>query len=109
MKRKLPVILAILLVLFLAACTPDTPASHSVENAVENAVSQMFSLEEIKQIIFSHAKVKASDAWDVEVDLDTENGKLVYEISFDAGGYEFDYEIDASTGKVLRSEKERND
>lgn len=62
-----------------------------------------------KNAAFKHAKVKASDAWDVEVDLDTENGKLVYEVSFSAGGYEYDYDIDAYSGKVLRSEKERDD
>lgn len=58
---------------------------------------------------FKHANVKASDAWDVEVDLDTENGKQVYEVTFDAGGYEYDYDIDAYTGKVLRNEKEKGD
>lgn len=62
-----------------------------------------------KNAAFQHAGIKASDAWDVEVDLDTENGKLVYEVSFDAGGYDYDYEIDAYSGKVLRSEKERDD
>ncbi len=62
-----------------------------------------------KNAAFKHANVKSSDAWDVEVDLDTENGKLVYEVSFDASGYEYDYDIDAYTGKVLRSQKEKND
>ncbi len=62
-----------------------------------------------KSAAFKHANVKASDAWDVEVDLDTENGKLVYEVSFDAVGYEYDYDIDAYTGKVLRNEKEKSD
>ena len=62
-----------------------------------------------KNVAFKHANVKASDAWDVEVDLDTENGKLVYEVSFNAGGYDYDYDIDAYSGKVLRSEKERDD
>lgn len=62
-----------------------------------------------KNAAFKHAGVKASDAWDVDVDLDTENGKLVYEVSFDAGGYEYDYDIDAYTGKVLHSEKEKGD
>ena len=62
-----------------------------------------------KNAAFEHAKVKASDAWDVEVDLDTENGKLVYEVSFNAGGYDYDYDIDAYSGKVLRYEKELDD
>lgn len=62
-----------------------------------------------KNAAFKHAGVKASAAWDVEVDLDKENGKLVYEVSFEAGAYDYDYDIDAYTGKVIRHEKERND
>ena len=33
----------------------------------------------------------------------------VYELEFRAGGYEYDYEIDALTGKILKSEKEKDD
>ena len=62
-----------------------------------------------KNAAFKHAGVKSSAAWDVDVDLDTEQGKLVYEVSFDAGGYEYEYDIDAYSGKVLRSEKEKDD
>ncbi len=62
-----------------------------------------------KNAAFKHANVKASNAWDVEVDLDTEKGKLVYEVSFEAVGFEYNYDIDAYTGKVVRSEKEYSD
>ena len=32
---------------------------------------------------------------------------MVYEVEFLAGGYEYDYDIDAATGAVLKCEKER--
>lgn len=62
-----------------------------------------------KAAAFKHAKVKESQVTDLDVELDKENGKLVYEVSFDAGGYEYDYDIDAYTGKVLRHQKEKDD
>lgn len=59
-----------------------------------------------KAAALSHAGV--SDIRDYECELDYENGKAVYEISFKANGYEYDYEIDASNGAVLKCEKERD-
>lgn len=80
--------------------TETTPATTTQKKIGVNAA---------KNAAFEHAKVKASDAWDVEVDLDTENGKLVYEVSFNVDRYDYEYEIDAYSGKVLRSEKELDD
>ena len=33
----------------------------------------------------------------------------VYEIEFDSGKYEYEYEINADTGKVIKAEKEIRD
>ncbi len=64
--------------------------------------------EEAKNIALNHAGVKESNARDLEVERDQELGVTVYEVSFEAGGYEYDYEINAETGKILKSEKERD-
>ena len=37
---------------------------------------------------------------------DVENGKTVYEVEFESGLYDYEYDIDAVTGKVLKSKKE---
>ena len=67
------------------------------------------TLAQAKKIALDHAGVKQADARDLEAELDWENGKEIYEVSFEAGGYDYDYEIDAYSGKILRSEKERDD
>lgn len=41
------------------------------------------------------------------IEMDYEDGKMVYDIEFLAGGYEYEYDIDAATGAVLKAEKER--
>ena len=56
-----------------------------------------------------HAGVKAEDAYDLSVELDNEHGKAIYEAEFKSGGYEYEYEIDASTGDVLKFDKEFDD
>ena len=45
----------------------------------------------------------------MDIELDEEDGKLVYEVEFKAGGTEYDYEIDAATGTILQQEAERDD
>lgn len=43
-----------------------------------------------------------------EVELDEEHGRMVYEIEMKNGKYEYDIEIDAITGEVLKFNKERD-
>ena len=44
-----------------------------------------------------------------KVELDYEHGRKVYEITFFKGGYEYEYDIDAENGKVLKFEKDLDD
>jgi uncharacterized membrane protein YkoI len=39
--------------------------------------------------------------------LDIENGVKVYDVEFYFGGYEYEYEINAVTGKVIKAEKDK--
>ena len=40
------------------------------------------------------------------VELDYEHGRKVYEVSFYKGGFEYEFDIDAETGSVLKFEKD---
>ena len=62
-----------------------------------------------KSIALNHAGVSENQAYDMDIELDDEDGKLVYEIEFKSGNMEYDYEIDARTGAVLKHEVERDD
>ncbi len=44
-----------------------------------------------------------------EIKLDYKNGLAVYEVEFDTAEFEYDYEIDAVSGAVVKSKKEAND
>ncbi|MBR3817432.1 MAG: PepSY domain-containing protein [Clostridia bacterium] len=60
------------------------------------------------QIALSHAGLKKADVREFECELDYERGAKVYEVSFDYGRYDYEYEIDAVSGKILRNHKERD-
>ena len=59
-----------------------------------------------KSIALNHAGVSESKAYDMEIELDDEDGTLVYEVEFKFGGMEYSYEINAATGAILKHEAE---
>lgn len=75
------------------------------DDAQQTATASTVSRTEAKATALKHAGVAEKDARDLEVELD--DG--YYEVTFDSGGYEYDYKISAKTGKILTSEKERAD
>ena len=62
------------------------------------ANSSYIGVEKAKAIALKDAKV--SDVTFVKVKLDTEDGVKVYDVEFYKGNVEYDYEIDAITGKI---------
>ena len=62
-----------------------------------------------KSIALNHAGVSENQAYDMDIELDDEDGKLVYEIEFKSGGMEYSYEINAATGAILKHEAEIDD
>ena len=58
------------------------------------------------EIAFEHAKVSRSEAADYRSKLENEDDLWVYEIEFRVGKTEYEYEIDAQTGRIISAEKE---
>ena len=62
-----------------------------------------------KSIALNHAGVSEGKAYDMEIELDDEDGTLVYEVEFKSGNMEYSYEINAATGAILKHEAELDD
>ena len=87
------------------------PAAAPSNSGTSNSSTQTQYIGEnsAKQKAFSHAGVSSSNASNVVVKLDRDDGRTVYEIEFRSGIYEYDYEIDAANGNILKSEKDIDD
>lgn len=70
--------------------------------------SAYIGLDAAKSAALSHAGVSASDATFVEAEYDYDDGRMVYEVEFHVKGIEYDYEIDAQTGAVVKYKSEQN-
>ena len=64
--------------------------------------SNYIGVSKAKSIALNHAKITAYDNFEIE--LDDEDGIIVYEISFDVNDLEYEYKIDAKTGRIISSE-----
>lgn len=63
-------------------------------------------VEAAKSAAYAHAGVSAGDVVYVETDFDSEHGVMVYEVEFYAGNVEYEYDINALTGEVVKYEQE---
>ena len=84
-------------------------ARPSGQKPAPSGTAQDIGYAKAKSIALNHAGVSESKAYDMDIELDEEDGKLVYEVEFKSGGMEYDYEIDAATGTILQQEAEKDD
>ena len=84
-------------------------AETSTEQPTKPVLSGDIGHAKAKSIALNHAGVSETQAYDMDVELDDEDGKLVYEVEFKSGGMEYSYEIDAATGAILKHETELDD
>ena len=82
----------------------DGRVIESEKEAVKSSgTAYSVSADEARQKALSHAGV--TDPYEFEIDYDRDDNK--YEVEFKSGGYEYSYDINAATGEILKSEKER--
>lgn len=70
---------------------------------------QNITADKAQAIALEHAGIKESDALGLWVKQDWEDGRLIYEVEFRAGGIEYEYELLALDGTILKAERDRDD
>ena len=118
MKKPLFAVLliALLSITLLAGCagstTPpteaptDPPATEAPTEAPAPTELKRITAEEAEAIALKHAGVSAENVSRIRTEFDYDDGRAEYDIEFYAEGWEYDYEIHAQTGEILRSEAE---
>ena len=64
--------------------------------------------DQAKAAAFAHAGVSEGDVTKLKVDFDQGGGKAEYDIEFEVGHMEYEYEIDALTGGVISFEADQD-
>lgn len=138
MKKIISLILCLAFMLSLTACgrtindmTSDVESmGNSVVSGAESAIDKAGSeitgngkenngnssvdlmagitANDAKQAALKHAGLDESQVSNVDVDLDRDNGRLIYEVDFNSGNTEYDYDIDAETGEVISFDKSKD-
>lgn len=72
--------------------------------AADPNAGSYISAERARQIALDHAKVSDDDAVFLQTKLDREGSRICYDVEFYSGNTEYDYDIDASTGVILKWE-----
>lgn len=78
----------------------------AIQSSGQASDSAYIGVEAAKSAAFAHAGLDASQVTMGEVDFDYEDGRMVYELEFYASGAEYEYDIDASTGAVVKFSQE---
>lgn len=78
----------------------------AIQSSGQASDSAYIGVEAAKSAAFAHAGLDAAQATMGEVDFDYEDGRMVYELEFYADGAEYEYDIDASTGAVVKFSQE---
>lgn len=96
--RKITALLlsAAMPVMLLSACNHNSGGSSSAK----------ISEDEAKKIALEDCGLQESEICSKKSTLDTEDRALVYKIELYSEGHEYEYEIDANSGKIISKSKE---
>ena len=86
--------------------TPDVPSQSSGTGTTGTTESTEITEEQAKQIAFEHAQIQESDVTYQKIKKDYDDGISVYEIEFRAGNKEYEYDIKADDGQILKTDYE---
>ena len=83
--------------------------SKLTEQDLENVSGGIITPEEAFAAALEHAGLSENQIRLLKkIELDFEHGRRIYEVEFFHNGLEYEYDIDAKSGKILKFEKDRD-
>ncbi|MDD6316535.1 MAG: PepSY domain-containing protein, partial [Clostridia bacterium] len=83
--------------------------SASTSGSANSGTASVIGREKALAAACADAGVQVSGITLKKCEMDTDDGRQIYEIEFKVGKSEYEYKIDARSGAVLRSENHRHD
>ncbi len=82
----------------------DTTAA--IQTTGSASQSAYIGMDAAKQAALAHAGLSATDVTFLEAEYDYDDGRMVYEVEFRSAGKEYEYEVDAQTGAIIKYESD---
>ena len=92
----------------LLASNPTTTLT-SVSSTGSASDGAYIGTEAAQAAAYAHAGVTAASVRELDTEFDYEDGRMVYEVEFKSGATEYEYDIDATNGTVVKYKTERDD
>lgn len=70
--------------------------------------SKHITAQKAKEIAFKHAKIDSAKVRDLKVEFDKNIFVSYYEVEFECGNYEYEYKINARSGRIISVDKDRD-
>ena len=83
-------------------------SSDSSYNSNVTSFVELIGADKAKEIALNHAGVSADRIYDLEIELDRDYWSISYVVSFKSDVFEYDYDIDAYSGNIIKSRKEND-
>lgn len=84
-------------------------SSINKDGSKSTTTSEYIGKAKARDIALQDAGIDAGKVRELDIELDDDDGRVIYEIEFELGSTEYEYEVDAITGKILKSEVETDD
>lgn len=90
----------------------EEPKQEKADNTQQTKASEatkqpeLIGEEKAKAAALAHAGLKADNVKFIRTELDRDDGRTLYEVDFYSGSTEYDYDIDAYSGAVIKAEKD---
>ncbi len=78
--------------------TDDDDHKYHADHDIKADITE----EQAKKIVFDHSGIDASKAEKIKIELDRDDGVNKYEVEFYVDGVEYEYDINAATGSVIK-------
>ena len=85
---------------------PQMERRTRIDNNKTERKQNYISQDEALSIALKHAGKTKQEVRDIDVELDYEYGRTLYEVTFESNNYEYEYYIEPDTGKIFKSFKE---